>query len=48
MGSLVYALWWLSTRPEDTFAYDRIVFCVLLSLDGWVWHREWLFRRSGR
>ena len=48
MGTLAYALWWLANRPTDTFPYNVIVFCVLLSLDVQTWLRWWMFRRSGR
>ena len=48
MGTLAYALWWLAHRPQDTFPYDAIVYCLLLSLDASTWLRYYIWRRSCR
>ena len=46
MGTLAFLL--LHALKALQSPYDSYVVCLLLSLDTWVWHREWLFRRSGR
>ena len=48
MGALAYGLWWLAHRPHDTFPYDALALCALLSLDASTWLRWWIWRRSFR
>lgn len=50
MGTLLYGvLWvWRLTQGADAFAYDSIVFAILLSLDSQLLFRWWVWRSSGR